>query len=66
MTEQGTTEWYAAVAAAMARRERALTMINRWQGKLTEAEGEVNTLTGNTQTNTPEQNTEQEQIDAVQ
>lgn len=50
-----TTEWYMAMAAAMARRERALSMLNRWQQKAEAAEAEIQELANSAeaQTETP-------------
>lgn len=48
-----TTEWYMAMAAAMARRERALSMVNRWQKKADTAETEIQELRTSEQIETP-------------
>ena len=58
-------QWYENMAAAMKRRDHALKMVERWQASVVEAENEVLNLTTNQTSDTPEQSTEQEQVDAV-
>lgn len=52
-------QWYEVMAKTLARRDRALAAIERWQGILKEAEAEIADLTATTaelvQVNGPEQ-----------
>jgi hypothetical protein len=42
--EQGTEEWYVAMAAAIKKREHAENGVARWQAQVEQAEKEINAL----------------------
>jgi hypothetical protein len=59
--EQGTEEWYVAMAAAIKKREHAENGVARWQAQVAQAEKEIQALTaGVTMNPNVEQAPEQE------